>query len=83
VSSLCKNDLSCQLRACRLIRNVVSNGTQQQIQELVNLGVIRILIKILKIEGTHPSLQFESIWCLTDLAGVAEILMKLVISSGV
>lgn len=76
-------DLEEKYRAIKYIRKLLSTDKNPPIDEVINAGILPILVDGLKYEQM-PQLQFETAWALTNIAsGSSEQTLKVVDSGAV
>jgi hypothetical protein len=70
-----------QLIGVRILRKQLSSAKRPPIQQAINLNLVPVLIELLTYDK-NSELQFESAWCLTNIASGSSDQTKTVASMG-
>ncbi len=64
-------DVAREIEATRGVRKLLSVERKPPVEEVLNQGILPLLIGMLARDGAPPQLQFESAWALTNIASTA------------
>lgn len=81
VQSAASNDGELQLNAVKAARKLLSSDKNPPIDELINSGILPILVSCLQ-QHSNPPLQFEAAWALTNIASGTSQQTQAVVQAG-